>query len=401
MPLPATGYSAKRLADWQSDLRAAFRASLNTVTAGLGDSVNLDAGSVLGNLLDTVAARLDELAEASQDLYDSFDERSSTGTFLENLARLVGISGKLPPLQSTVTLRLTATAACTVPAGSIVADVAGQQWATQTAVVFGAPGTANVEGRPSEYGPIPAAAGTLAVIVTPVTNWSAVTNLADATPGRLRETDPQLRSRRRQSLQIAGAASPDAIRAHILDIDGIEACLVVSNRSSSTVVLGSTTTITLPPNTLAVIVAPNGLAAAVADAVAESIWDYAPAGIDSVRMVAADAGAGGGYTETVLDDTGSSQTVRFSAVVDRPMTFTVTVVDGPIPASNADIRQVFIDYIDSLGVGDQPVALPLYGGLDDLDGILNVTALGIVGTVDSFEKAIISNPAADIVITHI
>ena len=294
MTLPSTGYSAKRLAEWQTDLRVDFRANLNALTAGLGDSVNLDEGSVLGNLLDSFAARLDEMAEASQDLFDSFDERNATGVYLENLARLVGLSGRIAARYSSVTLTLTADAACTVPAGSLVADGTGQQWATLVDVVFAGAGTAPVLAQPDATGAIPATAATLTTIVTPVAHWTAVTNAADATLGRDRETDAELRSRRRLSLQISGASAPDAIRARVLDVTGIDACRVVTNRTDTAVILGTTTQLTLPSHSYGVVVAPNGLTAGVKDDVAAAIWASAPAGIEGARLAADDAGAGAG-----------------------------------------------------------------------------------------------------------
>ena len=67
MPIPAAGYSATRLAVWQADLRSSFRTALDLVTAGLGATVNLDAGSVLGSIFDALAARLrDELHGAER-----------------------------------------------------------------------------------------------------------------------------------------------------------------------------------------------------------------------------------------------------------------------------------------------------------------------------------------------
>jgi uncharacterized phage protein gp47/JayE len=398
MALPTTGYSAKRLADWQADLRDDFRSALDTVTPGFGGSVNLGEGSVLGNLLDAFAARLDEMAEASQDLFDSFDERNSTGVYLENLARLVGLSGKTPARYSTVTLTLTATGACTVPSGSIVADAAGQQWVTQANVVFAGAGTLTVPAQPpvGAVGPIPAAAGSLTVIVTPVTGWAGVTNAADATPGRLRETDGDLRSRRRQSLQISGASAPDAIRAKVLELEGIDACKVFDNKTLQSVVIGSTTTLTLPAKSFGVVVAPNGLSAGTKAAVGAAIWASAPAGIQSARMNLDDSGTGGGVTKNVTDDSGLSQSVNFSTAVDRSVTFTVTVVDGDVPAADSDIQDVFESYVLGLSVGENPIALPLYVALGALDGVVDVTALTITGTVDTLEKAVFGG----VVITH-
>jgi hypothetical protein len=396
MALPLTGYSAKRLADWRTDLRADFRANLNALTAGLGDSVNLDEGSVLGNLLDSFAARLDELAEASQDLFDSFDERTATGVYLENLARLVGMAGRTPASYSSVTLTLTASGACTVPAGSLVADATGQQWATLANKVFAGPGSSTVLARPDTTGPIPATAATLNTIVTPVSGWANVTNVAAASLGESRETDAELRSRRRLSLQITGAAAPDAIRARVLAVDGIDAVVVVDNKTGLPVVIGTTTLLVLPAHSVGIVCWPNGLSAATKAAVAAAIWAAAPAGIETARMVGGDAGSGGGLTETVVDSGGSNQSVNFSTAVDRTIDFTLTVVDGDVPELDATIEDVFEAYLDTLAVGEQPIALPIYAGLAGLAGVANVTALGIVGTVDDLERAVLGT----VTVTH-
>jgi len=264
-------------------------------------------------------------------------------------------------------------------------------------VVFPGAGALTVAAQPTETGPIAATAATITTIVTPVTGWSAVTNVADATAGTDRETDSELRSRRRLSLQIAGAAAPDAIRAQLLDIDGISAAVVVDNKTGVPVTLGTTTLLVLPAHSLAAVVWPNGLAADVRAAVADAIWASAPAGIETARIVAADGGAGGGLTETVVDAGGSNQAVHFSTAVDRSIALDVTVVDGAVPELDATIEAVFTDYIDTLAIGEQPIELPIYVGLGALAGVVNVTVLTITGTVDTFERAV----AGVVTVTHV
>ena len=93
-------------------------------------------------------------------------------------------------------------------------------------------------------------------------------------------------------------------------------------------------------------------------------------------------------TETVADNSGESQTVKYSTAVDRTIAFAVTVVDGDVAETDAAIEDVFEAYVLGLTVGEQPIALPLYAGLAALAGVANVTALTITGTVDDFEQAV-------------
>lgn len=384
MSLPAGGYTAPRLAELREALRDAVRVEL-------GDQVNLDEGTLLGNLVDIVAARMDEMGEGLQGVYDAFDERSATDIYLDNLASLVGLIREAAT-RSTVVLALTTLGAVpvVVPAGSIVADAEGVQWITAALATIPAAGSVDVDASPADTGPIPALAGILTEIVTPVAGWDSVTNAAAATEGQDRETDSELRSRRRRSLQIIGAAAPNAIRARVLALAGTDACIVVDNKTDSDVVVGS---ITLTPHSCAVVVSPNGLSAAVKADVAEAIWRTAAAGIATCRMVANDAGAGGGVTANVIDVVGVTQTVHFSTATDHAVTCSVTVVDGVVPALDADIQAAVVACVATLTVGEDPKLLPVYEALGELDGIDDVTALSFGGTpVATFGQAELTIP---------
>jgi hypothetical protein len=396
MSLPLTGYVAPRL----DALRAALRTD---VWAQLGASINLDEGSVLGNLIDLFAARLDELAEATQGVYDSFDERAATGTYLDNIADLVGVY-RLEASYSTVTLRLTAAAgpAVTVPAGTVAKDGStGTEWITAAACVVPGAGTNTVEASPALTGPTTAGAGTITTIVTPVAGWTAVTNLAAAVPGTDRETDEELRARRRESLQLAGSASVNAIRSAVRALAGVSACLIVDNKTDYPTTVSS---VVLPPHSFLAVVYPAPGVVLKQD-IAEAIWANNPAGIWSCD------GTAGGLTletATILDVEGQSQTVRFNVAggAHQHIQITITVdlaayggAPGSGGAGDLALKAALIAMVDSLPLGTAPLALDCYRVADAIPGVENVTVLAFAGSVSpgTFLKATLI--AGDIAIT--
>uniref|UniRef100_A0A6M3J7W5 Putative baseplate protein n=1 Tax=viral metagenome TaxID=1070528 RepID=A0A6M3J7W5_9ZZZZ len=390
MALPLTGYIATRLAQLIIDARAAIRAELG---AGL-----LLENSAIGTFADVMMARLDELAEASQDLYDSFDERNASGVYLDNLCTLVGVT-RIPAAYSLVTLSLgTGAGPVVVPAGSTVRDDQGQDWVLTAGVTIPALGAIDGIFSPPLPGPVTAAAATLdvpgtATIVTPIADWDTVTQAADAVPGRDVETDEELRLRRRESLQIIGSASVNAIRSALREIDGVGEAIVYENATDYPVTVGG---VSIPGHQYLVIVYPDPALAALQQTIAESIWRRAPAGIAS-----ADASAvlGTTYTATVTDIEGIDQVVRFAvpdALALNPCT--VTVVDGNLVA-DAVIKAAIIAVIDDLGIGEAPKLLPVYTALDAIPGINDVTALAFVGVPTALEKCTLA--AIDIAVTHV
>lgn len=391
-PLPLTGYVAPRLAALRVLLQDAVR-------AGLGASINVATGSVLGNLIDIVAARIDELSESSQSLYDSFDERNAEGTFLDNLCALVGVTRE-PATYSVWTQNLTATAAITIPAGSIIEDDStGTQWVLLADEVFPGAGVQAADFSPALTGPIPGASTATMTIITPVADWTvADPGVNDALAGTDRETDAALRLRRRESLQISGAASVNAIRAQLRELSYVSTAIVVDNKTDyPTVVSG----ITLPPHSYLAVVYPSPATAAAQQAIAEAIWRAAPAGIYS----ASGAPVLTTYTATVTDVEGQAQTVRFSEALAAAQTIDIQItVDGTYGgiaggggAGDLALKAALVDMVTALDVGEAPNALDCYRTADTITGLLNVTSLTLGGAaVGDFNKATLLGAAVTI-----
>ncbi len=184
-----------------------------------------------------------------------------------------------------------------------------------------------------------APAGSLTVIETPVAGMTSFTNEEDAVVGQVVESDQDARIRRIQEIQLAGAATPDAIRADLLAIEEVTAVVVFENDTDITDSDGR------PPHTMDIVVQ-NGDEQEIAD----RIWATRGGGIRTI----------GDIVKTVVDSQGFNQTVKFSRPTDVNIYVIVDVTkNSDYPADGDDlIKQAILDnYEANTGIGDDVVVL--------------------------------------------
>lgn len=165
-----------------------------------------------------------------------------------------------------------------------------------------------IPARSQNTGPIAAAPGTVTTAVTTISGVEGVVNPEDALPGRLRETDEELRRRHLLALSSSGRATPEAIRARLLDeVEGVTYARVVENESSVPDAEGR------PPHSFEAFV----LGGAAED-IARVIWETKPAGILAY----------GDIVTQVLDDLGVSHEIGHSEPTVRYLHLRLTITEG-------------------------------------------------------------------------
>jgi len=206
-----------------------------------------------------------------------------------------------------------------------------------------------------EFGPTQALYGTLTVINTPVFGLDSVKNIEAAIVGRNVETDLELRARRANTLQVAGAATPDAIRARLLNVEGVTDALIFENISTVVDVNGR------PPKSFESVVAGGD-----DQDIFDTLWASKPAGIETF----------GFETGSVLDSMGVSQTVKFSRPTNVSIYCDVTLtVDSLLyPATGDDVvRDAIVNFINTRGIGGDIITYPqLISVFAGVPGILDV-----------------------------
>lgn len=203
-------------------------------------------------------------------------------------------------------------------------------------------------------GPVSANAQTLSVIETPVSGLASTRNPEDAQLGRNTETDLELRERREETLQVAGAATPEAIRARLLSLENVTDVIVFENETDVTDIDGR------PPHSFEAVV--NG---GEDQEIVDEIFLAKAAGIQTF----------GNQTGTAIDSQGFSHTINWSRPTDVLIYLEVDIkVDLTAPVNaTALAEQALIDFGNALGIGKDVIVYPkLVCALEQFDWITDV-----------------------------
>lgn len=369
--LTDAGFTAARQADYLLAFQQSFEASL--VALGLTVMPDWERDLLYSQVGEFVSYSLGQLSEANQAVYDARSEGNATGLQLANLCLVAGIE-RQEATQGTVTLRCHGTDGTIITQGkSVEAD--DHRWTCTEDGTIGdvVTGYVDLVFECEDEGEIVALAGTIDTltgdgqIVSTIAGWDDIEQIADADPGQDRETDGELRTRKRRALQAAGGGSTNAIRASLLDLDFVTGCTVIDNKTISTVV---TDGISLRPVSVACVVAPDSMTADQITTVVETIYDKILAGTDT----------SGDETATITKGDGRSETIRYSFAVDTAVNIAYTLVleAGYVLADVSDALEALVDDLFlTMTAGSTVYPLPFWTIADQVDGIANVTTLTI------------------------
>jgi uncharacterized phage protein gp47/JayE len=344
-----------------------------------------DVQSVNGRIVSVEAELVDNQNGQIGALLEAFSPFTARGNLLSRLSPLMS-KRRRESVLSSVTLTVTATAAgCTIPVGSIVAQAAGASKFITTAAVIVAPsGSATVPAVATEQGSIEAAAGTLTKIDTPVSGWASVTNDDDASIGRARETDGQLRARM-LATSSAPVGTPEGIATAISEVDGVTYQAVLENRTNSVNAAG------MPPHSVFPIV-DGGADLAIAGALLNSV----AAGIDYTDS--GDIPAGPNWVSQVVTNPANGQLVTVWFSRSTPVSAAVVVeieTQSTFPADGiARIKSEIVAFANAWPVGKTLFSSRLYSPANNVPGH-EINGLTIGGTdrlvLDPFERALLAD----------
>jgi uncharacterized phage protein gp47/JayE len=368
-------------ADIATDLRGTISAQLD-----------VSESTAIGNIVRIFADHLAQAWEVLEEAVNGFDPDNATDARLVALSLLTGVTrdGESKGL-CTCTVNLDASE--TYAAGDLVAHVVDEpanRWVNRDAVVSTTAGNYSAvfeaESAGSEFS---AAAGTLTIIAGSVAGWNSVTNAADATPGSDVQDIEDLRAEREASLARAGSGTLDAMRADVLQVDGVEQVLVEENTTDATV--GA-----LSPHSFRVVVWDGDPGAADDDEIAQAIHDTRPAGIPAL----------GGESGTATKADGTTTNVAFERATAVPIFVDVEVVSA-VGVAAEDVQNAILEAVATLGVGDDVIYYKILSAVFAVDGVDDVTFVqtGIAASpsgtanisIDSDEIATFD--ASDIVVT--
>lgn len=326
-------------------------------------ALDISPDQPLGQINAIVAKKLAEAWEALQTAYNAFSRAAAEGYLLDNLGLLTGTI-RNPATKSRVLCTLNIDATTTIPQGSVI-NVAGQPTVRfeleEEFTSTTGPTTYKLYFSAIDSGPVAANAGTLTVITTPVAGWNSVTNDTDATLGAVEESDADYRLRQIEELAAPGSCTVDAIRAELLQIDGVLAAYVFENTTMVTDGDG------VPPKAYECVIWDGETEDADDDVVGQTIWDNKPSGIETY----------GSIDVTVEDSTGVERTVYFSRGTQVPVYFIYTLdVDvNTYPVDGDDqVKDIAVAKADDvLGLGSDVIALVFRAEALKVTGVIDVT----------------------------
>lgn len=352
--LTLDGFATKRLEDIRADLISAFQTEF-------GSNVRTDDESVNGQLIGVLSERLVDIWELAEAVYLAAYVASSDTAALDDAVSKAGIARE-PATFSEVTLTLGGTPGTLIEAGKIAQDpVLGIRWVLLADATIGGGGTIDVLAQPESTGAVLGLAGTITEIVTPVTGWNSVINALDATPGNDAETDAALKERYFLSFRSGGGSSVEAMRAVLLNLDGVTQALVYENASDAIDSDGR------PPHSVEAIVR-GGLDQEIIDA----IWVSKAAGILAYGI---------NVSGFATDSQGNPQAIDFTRPVEIPIYITVDYeasIDAPADLEDS-IEAEILDYGTSLVNGQSVYTWKIKqrietANIDDLDLRIGLSA---------------------------
>lgn len=322
--LTSNGFESKDFDTLLTELQDALHAEF-------GDGFDVTASSPMGPINAIYAAKLSELWELLQDVYASYSPANAYGAGLDQIALLTG-STRQDQSRSVVLASVSGTPGTVITTNAQAKhSETGSLWYPATDVTIPAASAVTAYFNSVDYGPVTALAGTITLIETPVIGWSAVTNTADATPGKLVESDQSFRIRRARDIAQAGSSTLRAIVADVGEILGVESVIAYENVDDEEDNEG------LPGHSFEVLVEGGDSVE-----IAQAIWDNKPAGVSAY-------GTSGAYA---VDYNSASKYVAYSRPSDVDIYVAITAVTGVGFAATADIAGSITGYGDALAAGD-------------------------------------------------
>lgn len=201
-----------------------------------------------------------------------------------------------------------------------------------------------------EIGPLPQLANSITTIATPVLGWDSVTNPEEATLGRYKETDEELRERFRNSKFMQSANIIESLLDGLRNVDGVSDVVVYENDTDTTDAFG------VPAKSFMPIVLGGSNTA-----VAQVIWANKPTGILSH----------GNTTVTIYDTQDMPHQISFKRPTPVPVYVKVDVssTGGLAGDAVARIKQAVYDNLTAnYSIGDDIIYSRLYTPVNSVPG---------------------------------
>lgn len=229
MGLTDTGYEPRTQAEIFESFQAFLRATIS-------EKLLLTDRTVMGNWVRVGSDHLALLEEAQAASYSAYDRDAAPSDALSSLMKLMGVPRRETPTTGLVVQTLSLGAGLSFAPGDIefqVVDEPDNIWHNRDTVKSVGAGAYSAVFESALTGSTARAlAGTLTVLLSGTGVVSGM-NAADAQPGKDRETDSEGRVRLAQAVGAGAQNTVAAIRAALVQVQGVLSAEVFENRSGT------------------------------------------------------------------------------------------------------------------------------------------------------------------------
>ena len=338
--------------------------------ATFGADLDLDPETPEGILIAAETSSRTGIAANNAQIANQINPALAGGVFLDALWALTGGARDVATSSTFSTPPfVTGTPGLLIPAGSVAATAAGDQFETLGSVTLDSNGNGSVAFASIETGAIPAGIGALTTIVSTVLGWETVGNLVAATLGAAVQSDISSRRERGETLGAQGSGLAVAIFSKVRAVAGVTSLVFRENFTNAPIVLP----------------APDAAVALVAN----SVWVCVDGGSDADVASALLGAKSGGcnwnngnsslpVSENVLDPTSNQ---LYSVLFDRPdlipVLYEVTIKSSSVSNAIAIVKAAILAYAN--------------GELDGEEGLVvgaDVSPFEAAGAINTVEPAI-------------
>lgn len=245
VPSPTFG-AAGFVAPAEQDILAGVQADMN---AALGGNANQALATPQGQLAVSLAAIVGDCDDQFLLLANGVDPAFASGRMQDAIGRIY-FQTRLPAVSTTVSCTCGGTAGTVIPAGTLIQDPAGNEYASVAAGTIGTAGVVTIQFACTVAGPVQLQAGTVSIYQS-VAGWNSVTNPKLGIIGRLAENRTDFEYRRAQSVAGNSSGTNGAILGAVLAVPGVTDAYVVDNSTPTATTIGG---VLIAPNSVYVVV---------------------------------------------------------------------------------------------------------------------------------------------------
>jgi len=359
-----------------------------------GTDLDLTPSTPQGLMMSAEALTRAGIARNNADLANQINPNLATGTFLDAIAALSGLS-RTVATHTTVTATVTGDSGTIIYAGALAETAAGDLFECTSATTIPVGGSIDAPFQSVETGAIPCLASALTIITEGILGWATITNASAGVTGVSTQTDASFWLDRRNTLALQGISTNEAMISALYAVEGVASLSYRENTAATT------TTI-------------DGISM-VAHSIYACIYGGTDADIAQALLQNKTAGAAynGAVTVATVDPiSGQSYSVKFSRPTAIPVLSKITIrVSGATGDPTATIKQKIVDYASGLiegepgfVVGGAVSPFELAGAVSSIAGVYILTsevALASTAIYQTTEMAIAINEIATITLSSV